>query len=142
MRPHLRITLDSLRSRLTLSVMLIALISTLGVVAAAFYYVRSSALADIARDQMQRTVTIADAIDQKFVGRRIVLKNFANSLAVLQLRGTAQLQPFLQAHTALKEAFENISVIDRSGLAVANFYGPEPIGSLDVSDRLKGAILK
>ena len=135
MRPHLRITLDSLRSRLTLSVMLIALISTLGVVAAAFYYVRSSALADIARDQMQRTVTIADAIDQKFVGRRIVLKNFANSLAALQLRGTAQLQPFLQAHTALKEAFENISVIDRSGLAVANFYGPEPIGSLDVSDR-------
>jgi len=135
MRHHLRITTLSLRNRLTISVVLIALISTLGVVGAAFYYVRTSALEEIARDQMQRTETIAEAIDQKFVGRRIVLKSFANSLATLQLRGTAQLQPFLQGHPALKDAFENITVIDPSGLAVANFYGPEPIGRLNVSDR-------
>ena len=75
MRHHLRITTLSLRNRLTISVVLIALISTLGVVGAAFYYVRTSALEEIARDQMQRTETIAEAIDQKFVGRRIVLKS-------------------------------------------------------------------
>ena len=80
MRHHLRITTLSLRNRLTISVVLIALISTLGVVGAAFYYIRTSALEDLARDQMQRTAALADAIDQKFAGRRALLKTFANSV--------------------------------------------------------------
>ncbi|MCB1974861.1 MAG: diguanylate cyclase [Burkholderiaceae bacterium] len=135
MRHHLRITPLSLRNRLTISVVLIALISTLGVVGAAFYYIRTSALEDLARDQMQRTVAIADAIDQKFITRRALLKTFANSLVNLQLHGTAQLQPFLRGQPALLEFFENVAVFNRSGVAVASFHDPGSIGQLNVSDR-------
>ncbi|MEZ5717774.1 MAG: diguanylate cyclase [Burkholderiaceae bacterium] len=135
MRRHLRITTLSLRNRLTISVVLIALISTLGVVGAAFYYVHTSALEDLARDQMQRTIALADAIDQKFAGRRALLKTFANSLTSLQLRGTSQLQPFLKGHSAFLASFENVAIIHPSGVVAANFLDPESIDRLNISDR-------
>ena len=135
MRHHLRITTLSLRNRLTISVVLIALISTLGVVGAAFYYIRTSALEDLARDQMQRTAALADAIDQKFAGRRALLKTFANSLTNLQLRSTSQLQPFLKGHPAFLDSFENVAVIRPSGVVAANFLDPGSIDQLNISDR-------
>lgn len=124
-----------LRTRLTLSVMLIALLSTLGVAAGAFFYIRNNTLEVIASDQMQRTVAIAEAIDQKFISRRVLLKAFAESLEAQQLRGTAQLQPFLLRHTALVEVFDNVAVLDRTGDLVANYLGLEALGKLNLADR-------
>ncbi|MGP1683346.1 MAG: cache domain-containing protein, partial [Giesbergeria sp.] len=115
--------------------MLIALASTLGVAAIGFFYVKATTLERISSDQMQRTVAVADAIDQKLITRRILLKTFADSLESVQLRGTAQLQPYLQRHTALREAFDNITLINRSGDGVANYNDPESIGRFNVADR-------
>ena len=126
---------SSLRTRLTLSVMLIALISTLGVAAVAFFYVKANTLSLIASDQMQRTVAIADVIDEKFISRRVLLKTFADSLEAQQLRGTAQIQPFLLHHTALKDVFDNVALFDRNGNIVANYVGLESVGKLNIADR-------
>ncbi|MCO5104303.1 MAG: diguanylate cyclase [Burkholderiaceae bacterium] len=125
----------TLRARLTLSVMLLALLSTLGVATGAFFYIKSNTLEEIASDQMRRTEAIADAIDQKFISRRVVLKAFAESLEALQLRGTAQLQPFLLRHTALLDVFDNVTVLDRQGDLVANYLGLEALGKLNLADR-------
>ncbi|HQY38653.1 MAG TPA: cache domain-containing protein, partial [Giesbergeria sp.] len=84
---------------------------------------------------MQRTAALADAIDQKFAGRRALLKTFANSLTNLQLRSTSQLQPFLKGHPAFLDSFENVAVIRPSGVVAANFLDPGSIDQLNISDR-------
>ncbi len=124
-----------LRTRLTLSVMLIALVSTLGVAAVAFFYVKANTLNVISSDQMQRTVAVADTIDQKFISRRVLLKTFAESLEAQQIHGTAQIQSFLLRHTGLKQVFDNVALFDRSGRLVANFEGLDAIDKLNISDR-------
>lgn len=125
----------SLRLRLTLSVMVIALLSTLGVAAAAFFYIQNIALEAITGEQMQRTQAIAEAIDQKFISRRVVLKTLAESLETQQLRGTDKLQPVLLRQTALVEVFDNVAVFDRAGDLVANYLGLEALGKINVADR-------
>lgn len=125
----------SLRTRLSLSVMLIALASTLGVAAVAAFYVRANTQDVIVSDQFKRTVAIAEAIDQKFITRRVVIQTFAESLEAQQLRGTGQLQPYLQRHLSLPEVFDNVTVIDLSGNPVANYTGPQSIGRFNVADR-------
>lgn len=124
-----------LRTRLTLSVVLIALVSTLGVAAVAFFYVKANTLDVITNDQMQRTAAIADAIDQKFISRRVVLQTFADSLQAQQLRGTAQPQALLLRHPSLREVFDNVTLIDRTGVVVASYVEPEAVGRTNVADR-------
>ena len=90
----------------------------------------------IASDQMQRTVAIADAIDQKFIARRAVLRTFADSLEAQQLRGTTQLQPFLLRHPSLLEVFDNVTVHRPHGRGGCQLRrSGQPIGRINVADR-------
>lgn len=125
----------SLRARMSAGVAAFVFLTAVGVTAAALYLVKRSMQAAIVDEEFERISQIADAVDQKFRGRRTLLKTFGDSIESHRLQGAAGLQPLLVSHRALKEAFDNVAIADRAGEIVANFNGAHQIGKANVADR-------
>jgi diguanylate cyclase (GGDEF)-like protein/PAS domain S-box-containing protein len=109
--------------------------TTVAVVSTSLYFVRASMKASIAEEQFARITAIADAIDQKFISRRVLLKSFSDGLAAHKPADDAALQAFLVRHVSLKVFFDNISIVDMRGELVATYNNPALIGRVNVADR-------
>jgi hypothetical protein len=118
--PSLHLTL---RTRLSMGVVATVLATTFATTTVALYLVQSHLRSSIANEEFARLSAIGDAIDQKFVSRRTLLSTFAKSIETQDLNDTAELQIFLDRHSSLNEAFDKVSLLDRSGNLVANLNG-------------------
>jgi PAS domain S-box-containing protein len=125
----------SLRARLSIGVVATVLATTFATATVALYLVQTHLRSSIADEEFARLSAIGDAIDQKFVSRRTLLRTFANSIESQDLDATATLQAFLDRHGSLNEAFDKVSLLDRSGNLVANLDGGKQNGRVNVSDR-------
>ena len=126
---------SSLRTRLALTVMALIVGTTVAVVSTALYFVRATMQTSIAEEQFARITAIADAMDQKFISRRGLLKTFGDSLEAHKPADAAALQAYVLQHDSLKAFFDNFSVVDMDGALVANFNNTSSIGKLKVADR-------
>ena len=126
----------SLRLRLGIGVIAIVLVTTLGLASTALFFVKRHMQASIAQEQFARISAMADAVDEKFIGRRVLLRTFSASVQTLQLKDSAGLQEFLVAHQKpLRESFDNVAFLDAKGDLVANLNGAARIGMVNVADR-------
>src|SRR5688572_26129685 len=78
--PLLRLPRLGLRARLSLGMVAMVLLITLGVVTTALYFVKRDMQAAIANEEFERISAIAEAVDQKFMSRRTLLKSFGDSV--------------------------------------------------------------
>ncbi|SCX66744.1 diguanylate cyclase domain-containing protein [Variovorax sp. EL159] len=124
-----------LHTRLSLGVAAVVLTATFAIATVALHLVKSRMRASIADEQVARVSAIADAIDQKFSSRRILLQTFGDSVETQGFENAAPLQEFLEKHPALKQAFDNVAFIDTDGNLVANQNGAQQIGSVNLKDR-------
>ncbi len=127
----------SLRTRLCAGVVAIVLLTTLAVATAALYFVKRNMQTAIATEQFERISAVADAVDQKFLSRRTLLKTFSDSVNTHRFGdGHEGLQAFVMQHgRSLKEAFANVAFLDTNGNLVANLNGAQQIGRVNVKDR-------
>ncbi|MDQ0572482.1 diguanylate cyclase (GGDEF)-like protein/PAS domain S-box-containing protein [Variovorax paradoxus] len=136
MRPVLDLRRFSLRARLSAGVVAIVLLTTVGITSAALYFVKRDMQTAIADEQFERISNIADAVDQKFLSRRTLLKTFGDSVESQNFTGTEGLQDLVVQHqSSLKEAFDNLAFVDAGGEIVANMNGAQQIGKINVKDR-------
>jgi diguanylate cyclase (GGDEF)-like protein/PAS domain S-box-containing protein len=91
--------------------------------------------ASIAEEQFARITSIADAMDQKFISRRVLLESFSDSLAAYKPVDDVALQEFVVRHPSMKAFFDNFSVVNMRGDLIANFSNTTSIGRLNVADR-------
>ncbi|RST49392.1 PAS domain-containing protein [Variovorax sp. MHTC-1] len=131
----LRLPRLGLRARLSLGVVAIALLTTLGVTTAALYFVKRNMQSSIANEEFERISAIADAVDQKFLSRRTLLKTFRDSIEAHHIADATLLQDFVMRHRSLKEAFANVAIVDMKGELVANLNGADKIGKVNIKDR-------
>ncbi|KIQ16302.1 diguanylate cyclase [Variovorax paradoxus] len=124
-----------LNTRLSLGVAAVVLAATFAVATVALQFVKTSMRESIARDEFARVSALADAVDQKFVSRRTLLKTFGDSVESLKLPNAAPLQAFLEQHKSLREAFDNVAFLDIEGNLVANLNSASQIGRVNVKDR-------
>jgi diguanylate cyclase (GGDEF)-like protein/PAS domain S-box-containing protein len=126
----------SLRARLLVGVIAIVLATTLGLTTVSLHHVKRTMQESIANDQFERISAIADAVDQKFISRRVLLRTFSDSVATHRFADNAALQQFLEAHRAsLKQSFDNVAFLDLNGNLAANLNGATPVGKVNVADR-------
>ncbi len=133
--PLLRLPRLGLRARLSLGMVAMVLLITLGVVTTALYFVKRDMQAAIANEEFERISAIAEAVDQKFLSRRTLLKTFGDSLEAHRLANTAQLQDFLVQHKSLKDAFASVAFVDANGDLVAGLSGTLQAGKVNIKDR-------
>jgi len=124
-----------LHTRLSLGVAAVVLAATFTVATVALQLVKSSMEKSIANEEFAHVSALADAVDQKFVGRRTLLKTFGDSVEAQRLSNAVPLQAFLEQHKSLREAFDNVAFIDMDGNLAANLNGAHQIGRLNVKDR-------
>jgi malonyl CoA-acyl carrier protein transacylase len=115
----------SLNTRLSLGVAAVVLAATLAVATVALHLVKFSRQSSIANEQFARVTAIADAVDQKFVSRRTLLKTLADSMRSLAHADPEALQAFLAEHASLQEAFANVAFFNTDGQLVASL-NPSP----------------
>jgi diguanylate cyclase (GGDEF)-like protein/PAS domain S-box-containing protein len=113
----------------------IVLVTTLGVTTTALFFVKRNMQAAIADEQFERISAIAEAVDQKFLSRRTLLKTLGESVEAHYTDNTELLQDFLTQHKSLKEAFDNVAFVDVNGNLVANLGGAKLIGKVNIRDR-------
>lgn len=118
-----------------MGVVAIVLLTTLGVTTAALYFVKRNMQAAIANEQFERISAIADAVDQKFLSRRTLLKTFGDSVEAQHLADTGLLQEFVMQHKSLKEAFDNVAFVDVNGDLVAGFNSAQRTAKVNIKDR-------
>jgi diguanylate cyclase (GGDEF)-like protein/PAS domain S-box-containing protein len=132
--PVLRLPRLGLRARLSVGMVAIVLLIALGVTTAALYFVKRNMQAAIANEEFERISAIAEAVDQKFLSRRTLLKTFGDSVEAHHLADIALLQAFVVQHKSLKEAFANVAFVDMNGDLVAGINGaPQP--GINIKDR-------
>lgn len=124
-----------LHTRLSLGVAAVVLTATFAIATVALHLVKSQMRTSIADEQLGRVTAIADAIDQKFSSRRILLQTFGDSVETQGFEDPAPLQAFLEKHAGLKLAFDNVAFIDLDGNLVANQNGAQQIGAVNLKDR-------
>ncbi|MBT2305256.1 diguanylate cyclase [Variovorax paradoxus] len=132
--PVLRLPRLGLRARLSIGMVAAVLLIALGVTTAALHFVKRNMQAAIANEEFERISAIAEAVDQKFLSRRTLLRTFGDSVEAHHLADTALLQAFVKQHKSLKEAFANIAFADRNGDIVAGINGP-PQAGINIKDR-------
>ena len=126
----------SLRLRLSIGVIAIVLVTTMGLATSALFFVKRQMQESIAQEQFARISALADAVDQKFISRRVLLRNFSASVQTHRFADSTALQTFLAAHEkSLRESFDNVAFLDLKGDLVANLNGAAAIGKLNVADR-------
>jgi len=130
-----------LRTRLSIGMVASILLITLGVTTTAIYFVKRHMQAAIANEEFERISAIAEAVDQKFLSRRTLLKTFGDSVEAHRPANTALLQDFLVQHTSLKDAFANVAVIGLNGDLVAglNALGVTPRDMIAILQSIKAA---
>ncbi|WP_239142854.1 PAS domain-containing protein [Variovorax sp. WS11] len=133
--PGLRNIRISLNTRLSAAVAAVVLAATFAIATVALHLVKASMEASIAGEELARVSAIAEAVDQKFIGRRTLLKTFADSVKSHDFLNTAPLQGLLEQHQSLREAFDNVALIGLDGEIVANLNGAQQIGRVNVRDR-------
>ena len=132
----------SLRLRLSIGVTAVVLATSLGLATAALYFVKRHMQESIAQEQFARMSALADAVDQKFISRRALLRNFSVSVETLHLPDAAGLQRFLVAHEkSLRGSFDNVSVLSLQGDLVANLNGAGAIGKVNGAVEQRAAFL-
>jgi diguanylate cyclase (GGDEF)-like protein/PAS domain S-box-containing protein len=129
------LTRFSLRARLSAGVVAIVFLTTAGIAGVALYFIKRNMQATIAEEQFERISAIADAVDEKFLSRRTLLKTFGDSVESHDFTGAERLQDLVMQHKSLKEAFDNLAFIDAQGEIVANMNGAQQIGKINVKDR-------
>jgi diguanylate cyclase (GGDEF)-like protein/PAS domain S-box-containing protein len=135
MKPGLSNRRISLNTRLSAGVAAVVLVATFAIATVALHLVKASMQASIANEEFARVTAIADAVDQKFVSRRTLLKTLAESVQSHDLQNAEPLQGLLETHQSLREAFDNVALIDLDGEIVANLNGARSIGRANVKDR-------
>ncbi|WP_395316182.1 diguanylate cyclase domain-containing protein [Variovorax sp. UC74_104] len=124
-----------MHTRLSLGVAAVVLLATFAIATVALHLVKSNMRASIAAEELARVSAIADAIDQKFDSRRILLRTFGGSVQAQDFQADAALQAFLEKHISLRQAFDNVAFLDMEGNLVANLNGAQAIGKVNVKDR-------
>ncbi|MET3177256.1 PAS domain S-box-containing protein/diguanylate cyclase (GGDEF) domain-containing protein [Variovorax sp. NFACC28] len=124
-----------LHTRLSLGVAAVVLLATFAIATVALHLVKSNMRASIAAEELARVSAIADAIDQKFDSRRILLQTFGGTVKAQDFQADAALQAFLEKHVSLRQAFDNVAFLDMDGNLVANLNGAQAIGKVNVKDR-------
>ncbi|MBT2325885.1 diguanylate cyclase [Variovorax paradoxus] len=125
----------SLNTRLSLGVAAVVLAATLAVATVALNLVKFSMQSSIANEQFARIAAIADAVDQKFISRRTLLKTFAESTRSHAFADSALLQDFLGEHPSLREAFANVALFDLEGRLVAGLNPSPQMAQVNIADR-------
>ncbi|RIX77694.1 sensor domain-containing diguanylate cyclase [Acidovorax cavernicola] len=125
----------SLNTRLSVGVAVVVLATTFGIATVALHLVKDRMQASIANEEFARLSAIANAVDQKFASRRILLKSIAESVGSHGFTTAAPLQAFLEKHQSLRAAFDNVAFLDLDGDLVANLNGARQIGKVNVKDR-------
>lgn len=125
----------SLNTRVSAGVAAIVLATTFLIATLALHLVKDRMQASIANEEFARLSAIANAVDQKFASRRVLLKTLAESVASHGFTSAAPLQAFLMQYPSLRAAFDNVAIFDATGYLVANMNGPEQLGKLNVKDR-------
>ncbi|MDR6536402.1 diguanylate cyclase domain-containing protein [Variovorax soli] len=124
-----------MNTRLSLGVVVAVLAATLAVATVALHLVKLSMQSSIANEQFARVTAIADAVDQKFVSRRTLLKAFAESMRSQAFTDIEALQAFLAEHESLREAFDNVAIFDLQGNLVAALNVTPQMRQVNIADR-------
>lgn len=133
--PALRLPRLGLRARLSVGMVAIVLLITLGVTTTALYFVKRHMQTAIANEGAERISAIAEAVDQKFRSRRTLLQTFGDSVEAQHLADAALLQDFIVQHKSLKDAFANVAFVDLNGDIVAGLGGALRTAKINIKDR-------
>jgi diguanylate cyclase (GGDEF)-like protein/PAS domain S-box-containing protein len=125
----------SLNTRLSAGVAAVVLAATFAIATLALHLVKTSMQASITGEELARVSALANAVDQKFISRRTLLKTFGDSVESQGFANAAPLQAFLEQHKSLREAFDNVAFIGTDGDLVANLNGARQIGKVNLKDR-------
>ncbi|GGC67813.1 PAS domain S-box protein [Undibacterium terreum] len=125
----------SIKTRITLLVVAIVFSTAFAITSASQYVLKEGMKETINAEQFARLSNIANAIDQKFHSRQILLETFAQAIPAEKLRHPEQLQAYLASFTTLKDAFDNVALLDLNGLLVANYNRQTPVGKINLADR-------
>ncbi|WP_345541984.1 sensor domain-containing diguanylate cyclase [Variovorax defluvii] len=124
-----------LNTRLALGVAAVVLATTIAIATIALHLVKTSLQQAITSEQLGHVSLVANAIDQKFASRRTLLAGFAESVQTRDPASELPMQDFLERHPSLRDAFDNVALIDREGDMVAHLAGMEQVGRVNVKDR-------
>ncbi len=126
---------SNLRNQLSIAVVAIVFVATFGMAIAGLYFVRDRAQAAIGQEQFARLSAVAEAMDQRFAARRVLMHTAAESIEALGLTDGRALQDFLDRRPTLIESFDNLWLLDQEGNLVADFRGRRRVGQLNLGDR-------
>ncbi|MES2187162.1 MAG: diguanylate cyclase [Pseudomonadota bacterium] len=125
----------SLRARLSIGAVAIVLLTTFGIALAALTLVKVEMQAAIEGEQRARLSVIADAVDQKFASRRILLHSVRETAEAEGVASPAELQAFLGRYASLQGAFSNLFFLDAKGHLLATVLDPGRAGTFNLADR-------
>jgi diguanylate cyclase (GGDEF)-like protein/PAS domain S-box-containing protein len=125
----------SLRARLSVGAVTMVLLTTFGITLAALTLVKVEMQAAIAGEQLARLSALADAVDQKFASRRILLRSVRETAEAEEVASPAELQAFLGRHASLSGAFANLFFLDVKGDLLATVLDPDRAGTINLADR-------
>lgn len=111
------------------------LVATLAVTAVTHLFEKNTMKETLQAEQWARIQSIAQSIDAKFANRIVTLQIVAEGLPKSIFNDPQSLQKYLVSLHSLREAFDNVSIIDVNGDLVANLNNSKPIGKLNISDR-------
>lgn len=113
----------------------LVVLTVMAIMLVSLHFVQASMKASITEEQFGRLSAIADAVDQKFISRRVLLKALGDSLQANKPDDGEAVQTFVRQHGSIKQFFDNFSVIGLDGTLLANYNSSVPIGKLNVADR-------
>ncbi|WP_394778376.1 ATP-binding protein [Undibacterium sp.] len=127
--------LSSLKSRITVFVVLIVLAATVAIIAVSQQVLKQRMRDTIGEEQFARLGSIAGGIDQKFESRALLLHMLALEIAASDAGDPVRMQAHLARLPALRQVFRHIEVLDLSGELIANYNSTAVIGHVNVKDR-------
>ncbi|MFZ6647492.1 ATP-binding protein [Undibacterium sp. TJN25] len=127
--------LTSLKSRITVFVVLIVLAATVAIIAVSQQVLRQRMRDTIGVEQFARLSGIASGIDQKFESRAMLLQMLAQQIAASDAGEPARMQAHLARFPVLRQVFRHIEVLDLDGGLIANYNSTAVIGRVNVKDR-------
>ncbi|MES2743446.1 MAG: diguanylate cyclase [Pseudomonadota bacterium] len=125
----------SLKTRMTVIVIMLVLSATALVTIAALYIAERKMNAVIGAQQFALLSSAAAYIDRDLEGKRTLLEAVVEHLPPALLERPEMLQAFIEGHTTLRNEFFNVVVLDRSGKLVANLNDRRQIGKLNFAAR-------
>ncbi|HZV66969.1 MAG TPA: sensor domain-containing diguanylate cyclase, partial [Telluria sp.] len=132
---RLYISTGTLKSRITVLVIVLVLFAAGLVVLASLYLAERQMRAVAGDQQVTMLASAASLIDEDLDSKQAMLKLLAEELSAGRREGPASVQAFLENHGTLRDEFSNVVVFDSGGTLVASLNDRRAAGTVQMGAR-------